>query len=413
MIRKKQNFRSKISKLFKKHGAKQTWLTPTLFVLVIILSLLVGYIGGKNHYSIEATFGPLFGYNSHSGSINLSSLEKTYNYLAANYDGTIDKEKLIEGANQGMVEAVGDYYTTYFNASESTEFNNNLTGNIGGGIGAEIGLRNNKVTVVRVLNDNPAKAAGVLGGDIITKINDDTTEGWTVERAVSKIRGEVGTTVKITVLRGTETKEFNITRDTINNPSVESSIENGVGTITISRFDEATGSLARAAAENFKTQNVKGVILDLRDNGGGYVEAAKQVASIWLDNKIIVTERRGTVTTDTIRSGSNPILNGIPTVVLVNGNSASASEIVAGALQDHKVAKIVGQKTFGKGSVQKLVDLDGGAQLKVTIAKWYTPNGKNISKTGIEPDVKATLTQDDVNNNLDPQMNAAIKALGL
>jgi carboxyl-terminal processing protease len=183
--------------------------------------------------------------------------------------------------------------------------------------------------------------------------------------------------------------------------------------MTISRFDEETGSLARAAAEDFKKQNVKGVILDLRDNGGGYVEAAKQVASIWLDNKIIVTERRGSTTTDTIRSGSNPILNGIPTVVLVNGNSASASEIVSGALQDYKVAKIVGQKTFGKGSVQKLVDLDGGAQLKVTIAKWYTPNGKNISKTGISPDVTADLTADDINNGVDPQMDASIKALGL
>jgi carboxyl-terminal processing protease len=298
-------------------------------------------------------------------------------------------------------------------AKDSTEFNDSLTGNIGGGIGAEIGMRNDKVTIIRVLNDNPAKSAGLMASDVILKINDESIEGWSVTKAVSQIRGEVDTTVKITVSRDGEPKDFTITRAIINNPSVDSSVTEGIGIITLSRFDEQTGRLARAAAENFKKENVKGIVLDLRDNGGGYVDAAQDVASLWLDNKTIVSERRGSRITDTVKSTGDPILAGIPTVVLVNGDSASASEIVAGALRDHTAAKVVGEQTFGKGSVQKLLNLDGGAQLKVTIAKWYTPSGLNITSKGITPDVKSSLTREDINAGRDPQMDAAKEALDL
>jgi carboxyl-terminal processing protease len=186
-----------------------------------------------------------------------------------------------------------------------------------------------------------------------------------------------------------------------------------VGILTISRFDSETSSLARAASRDFKNQGVKAVILDLRGNGGGYVDAAQDLAGLWLDGKVVVTERSGGKVVDELKSTSNPILASIPTVVLVNGGSASASEIVAGALQDYKVAKLVGEKTFGKGSVQKLIDLPEGAQLKVTVARWYTPSGKNITKEGIAPDVAVTLSAEDVNADLDPQFDAAMKALGL
>ena len=408
------NLKSRMAKIFKKRDKNGPWLTPTLFCLSIFLALIVGYCGGTQHNSIQAYVGTIFGYNAHDAELDLSSLQKTYSFLAANYDGKIDTAKLIEGANQGLVDAAGDEYTTYMSAQESTDFNNSLTGNIGGGIGAEIGIRNEKVTILRALNDNPAKAAGLQSGDVVLMINDESAEGWTVEKSVAKIRGEVGTTVKLTILRGTETKEFTITRATINNPSVDSSVVDGIGTITISRFDEQTGTLARAAAQDFVKQGAKGIVLDLRDNGGGYVEAAKDVASLWIaSGKTIVVEKRGTTVTDTVKAIGDPILANMTTVVLVNGNSASASEIVSGALQDYKLAKVVGEQTYGKGSVQKLIDLDGGAQLKVTIAKWYTPKGINISSKGITPDVKATLTQADVNAGLDPQMDAAKKALNL
>jgi len=190
-------------------------------------------------------------------------------------------------------------------------------------------------------------------------------------------------------------------------------VTNGVGTLTISRFDSETGTLARAAARDFKSQGVKAIILDLRGNGGGYLTAAQDVAGLWLDNQVVVSERTNGKVVDELKSGSDAILSGIHTVVLVNAGSASASEIVAGALQDHGVAKLVGEKTFGKGSVQKLIALPEGAQLKVTVARWYTPNGKNITKEGITPDITATLAQKDVDAGVDPQLDAAKKELGL
>jgi len=293
------------------------------------------------------------------------------------------------------------------NKKETEEFDNSLTGNIGGGIGVEVGERNGILTVLRLLKDNPAEKAGLQLGDFIIKVNDESVENVSVDQAVSKIRGEAGTTVKLTVVRGGEQKDFTITRAIVNNPSVYSTVKDGVGTMTVMRFDAETGSLARAAAQDFKDQNVKKVVLDLRGNGGGYLTAAQEVASLWLDKKTVVSERTNGKVVDELKTGSNPLLGGIPTVVLVNGSSASASEIVAGALQDHKAAKLVGVKTFGKGSVQKLLMLPGGAQLKVTIASWYTPNGKNISKQGITPDVVIEMTAEDINANRDPQLEAA------
>ncbi len=413
MSKTRLGFRTHLIDRFKiKHHSKKPISSSTLFV-AMALTLVIGYAVGVNHYRIEAAIGPVFGYNAHSGDIDLSSLQQTYNQLAAHYDGKLDTAALIQGANRGLVAAAGDNYTTYFSPKEATDFNNGLSGNIGGGIGAEVGIKNSKITIIKVIKDNPAIKAGLLANDVIAKINDQATDGWTVDKAVGLIRGDDGTTVKLTILRGSDTKDYTITRAIINNPSVDSSVVNGVGTLTISRFDSQTGDLAKAAALDFKKQGVTSVILDLRDNSGGYVDAAVDVASLWLDNKVVVTERSGDVVKDTLRSGSNPILAGLPTVVLVNGNTASASEIVSGALQDYKAAKLVGDKTFGKGSVQLPIELDGGALVKVTVARWYTPNGNNISQQGLTPDVTVSLSQSDVDKGIDPQVDAAKKALGL
>ena len=398
----------------KKHRHAKKHINNAAWFIIIAFTAAFGYVAGTYHYQIEGVIGPVFGYKAYSGELDLSSIQATYAKLAANYDGTLDTKALIDGANSGLVAAAGDTYTVYMSASDATDFNNSLSGNIGGGIGAVIGLKNSQVTVMSVLDDNPAKVAGLQANDIVSKINDESTTGWTVDKAVSKIRGDEGTTVKLTILRGETTKDYTITRAIINNPSVISSVVDGVGTMTISRFDSETGDLARAAAQNFKNKNVKYVILDLRDNGGGYVEAAKAVAGLWLDNKVVVVEKSGTIVKDTVKTLSGgAVLVNIPTVILVNGNSASASEIVAGALQDYGVAKLVGEKTFGKGSVQELITLGGGAQLKVTVAKWYTPKGKNISKEGITPDSVVSLSQSDVDAGVDPQINKAKEVLGL
>jgi carboxyl-terminal processing protease len=385
---------------------------PGTWFVLIALAAAIGYVSGVYHYQIEASIGPVFGYNAHSGSIDLSSVQQTYNELAANFDGKLDTSALIQGASRGLVEAAGDTYTVYMSPSETTDYNNTLSGDIGGGIGAEIGLKNNQITIIRPLPNNAAIKAGLQANDVLLQVNGQSTSGWTVEKAVGLVKGDPGTTVKLTIERAGTVKDYTITRETINNPSVESSISNGIGTITISRFDSETGNLAKLAAQDFINHGVKAVILDLRNNGGGYVNAATDVAGLWLNNKIVVTERNGTVIKETLRTGDDAILKDIPTAVLVNGSTASASEIVAGALRDYHQAKLVGEKTYGKGSVQELINLYGGAQLKVTTARWYTPNGINISKEGIKPDVSVSLTQANFDNGSDPQLDAAKKLLG-
>jgi len=403
----------KVPEHIEKYRQIHQRLSPSIKVIAAAFIASVFYVAGMYHYQIEAAIGPVFGYRSHSGSIDLNSLQQTYNQLSANFDGKLDTNKLIQGANGGLVAAAGDTYTVYMSPSDSTDYNDSLSGNIGAGIGAEIGLRNGRITIVRILSDNAAEKAGLVANDVVVKVNDQSTNSWSVEKAVGQIKGDEGTTVKLTIQRGDDTKDYIITRSIIKNPSVETNVTDGLGSIVITRFDSETVNLLKTAAQNFNQQSVKAIILDLRDNGGGYVNAATGVAGLWLDNKVVVVERTGSTIRETARTGSNALLQGIPTVVLVNGNTASASEIVAGALHDYHVAKLVGKKTFGKGSVQELIPLNGGAQLKVTIAKWYTPNGINIAKEGIKPDVTVSLTQKDIDGGVDPQFNAAKKLLGL
>lgn len=395
----------------------QSSISKSTLYAIIALVAVVSYVAGTRHQDILATAGPALGMKVASGSLDLSSTEEAYRQLKANYDGTLDQQKLIDGATRGMVAAAGDRYTVFMDAKEAKEFNDDLSGTIGGGIGAEVGIRNNQPTVVRILDGNAAQKAGVLAGDVIKSINDQSSVGWTADKAASTIRGEAGTTVKLEVQRGQEAKTFTITRAVVNNPSVTHSVVDGVGIITISRFDDQTGTLARQAAQDVKRQNVRGVILDVRNNGGGYLTAAQDVAGIWLDKKAVVTERTFGKVVDTISSGGNPVLNGIPTIVLINGGTASASEIVAGALQDYGVATLVGEKSYGKGTVQKVINLNGsgnllgdkgdGALLKVTTARWYTPKGKNITSEGIAPNKVVPLSDEDSNAGRDPQLEAA------
>jgi carboxyl-terminal processing protease len=368
----------------------------------------IGYVaGGINTGTLQSNINTLTGQNA----LNLSSVQETYAALAANFDGKLDTQKLLDGANKGLVDAAGDQYTVYMNQKDSASFNDALTGNIGGGIGVEVGIRNNIPTVVRVLQDNPAEKAGLVVGDSIVKVNGEDVTKKALNDIVTSIRGDVGTTVKLTVVRDNAEKDFTVTREQVNNPSAYGEIKDGIGILTITRFDDQAGSLARAVAQDFKNKGVKGVVLDLRGNGGGYVTAAQAVAGIWLDHELVTTERTGGKVTDELKSTGTPILNGVKTVVLVNESSASASEIVSGALHDHKVATLVGATTFGKGSVQKLLSLSDGATLKVTVARWYTPGGVNISEKGITPDMEVKRTADDINAGQDPQMDAALKAI--
>ena len=380
-------------------------------VLVSVFMLVLGFAGGSRIDDIRNLIAPVFGLKKVE-RIDFSNVEKTYQALASNFDGEIDKQKIIDGASKGLVEAVGDKYTEYMTSKEAEEFNKSLSGDVGTGIGVELAKDGDSVKVVRVLAKNPAESAGILVGDVISKVNGEDVSKENVSEISKKIRGDAGTTVKIGVVRGNEKKEFSVTRAKIENPSVELSKKDGVATLSIYRFDSETGVLAKKYAEEIKNEGISKVILDLRGNGGGYVQAAKTVASLWLEkNALIVNEKTGSKTVEEIRAtGDNP-LKGIKTVILLDGSSASASEIVAGALKEHKAAQIVGEKSYGKGSVQTTMDMPNGALLKVTIAKWFTPSGKNISNNGILPDIKVSAPKGESYLLNDIQKNKALEIL--
>lgn len=374
------------------------------------VTLVIGLFIGINWSNISATFLPYLGIKTTTTN-DWSALDEVYSALVLNYDGEISKEEIIEGAKKGIAAAVGDVYTAYMTPEEAKEYQASLHGDVGAGIGIEMALRDGYVRVLRTLPDNPAGKAGVKAGDIIYKINDEEVYAESSDAIASKLRGAVGTKVKLTVVRDGEEKSFELTRETINNVSAYATYDGSTAIITVTRFDSNTGTLVqKIVADEFPKHNVKKVILDLRNNGGGYVSAAKDLLSLWVDGDVVLVQKTNGITHDTTYANRGQAkLADIPTIVLVNGSTASASEIVAGALKDYNKATILGETTFGKGVVQTLLDLSKGSLLKVTTARWYTPNGSSINGEGIKPDVEVELTYDDTNMGRDPQLDAAKK----
>ncbi len=386
---------------------RQRKVSQGVFLASLVLAIIVSFAAGTRSEEIYQIAAPIFGIKVAKQPLDTEVMKEAYRQLAANYDGDLDANKLSDGAARGMVKAVGDDYTTFLDKEEAAEFNKSLNGEVSG-IGAEIGVRNLQPTVLRVLDDSPAKKAGLKTGDIFVAVNGTSVAGETASGVADKVTGEAGTTVKLTMRRGSESLDFSITRAQISDPSVRWSVSDDIGILTISRFDDNTGSLARKAAKEFIDKGVKGVIIDLRNNGGGYLTAAQEVASLWLDSgKTVVTEKSRGQVTETVKASGNPTLKGKKTIVLVNGSSASASEIVAGALKDYQAAILVGEKTFGKGTVQKVINLSDDRILKVTVARWYTPQDRNITKEGIQPNQTVKMSSDDNNAGRDPQMARA------
>ena len=388
----------------KRRKPRQRKVSQGVFLASLVLAIIVSFAAGTRSEEIYQIAAPIFGIKVARQPLDTEVMKEAYRQLAANYDGDLDANKLSDGAARGMVKAVGDDYTTFLDKEEAAEFNKSLNGEVSG-IGAEIGVRNLQPTVLRVLDDSPAKKAGLKTGDIFVAVNGTSVAGETASGVADKVTGEAGTTVKLTMRRGSESLDFSITRAQISDPSVRWSVSDDVGILTISRFDDNTGSLARKAAKEFIDKGVKSVIVDLRNNGGGYLTAAQEVASLWLDNgKTVVTEKSRGQVTETVKASGNPTLKGKKTIVLVNSSSASASEIVAGALKDYQAATLVGEKTFGKGTVQKVINLSDDRILKVTVARWYTPQDRNITKEGIQPNQTVKMSSDDNNAGRDPQM---------
>ena len=397
-------------RLYYQSPAVERKVNLTTAIIVGAIALAAGLIVGLNWTPISSSLGRYLGGKNTADTIDFSSLNTIYQSLAENFDGNLEKNKLIEGAKRGMVEAAGDDYTYYMNETEASDFEKDLSGDVGAGIGVEIGSRDGFVKVLRTMPDNPARAAGVLAGDIIYKADDEDISGLSVDEVAKKLRGAEGTQVKLTVVRDNKEISFDLTRATINNVSAYIDYRGKTAIITLTRFDKDTGTLTRKLAREALDKGCDKFILDLRGNGGGYVTSARDVASIWIDGKVVVEQRsaNGIYNEKTYATRGDAILAGKKTVVLVNGSTASASEIVAGALKDYNLATIIGEKTYGKGSVQSLESFLTGEMLRVTIAKWYTPNGKNIDKEGIEPDKVVERTFEQINKEEDPQLDAAL-----
>ncbi len=334
----------------------------------------------------------------------------------------LDTQKLVYGAISGMVAATGDPYTVFFEPVTSKKFQEQVTGEFSG-VGMEIGMRDNVVTVISPIKDSPAMRAGVMAGDVVVKIDGIVTDGWTVEEAVNHIRGKKGTTVQLSLYRsGKEgTFDVSIVRDTIKIHAVEwKMLDNNIAYLEISSFNANVDAEFITAVQELSTAGAQRLIIDVRNNPGGLLDSAVNISG-WLlkNNSLVVSEHFSDGTITELRTSGKGQLAKMPTVLLMNGGSASAAEILAGALHDVRGIELIGEKSFGKGSVQQVEDFYNGSSLKVTIAKWYTPNGVNISATGIEPSVPSVMNPNEFKDKgwlygepgKDPQLDTAIEVV--
>ncbi|MBI2797882.1 S41 family peptidase [Candidatus Saccharibacteria bacterium] len=357
--------------------------------------------------------------------INLTQFWQVNDILRQKFDGSIDAKKQAQGAVAGMVAALGDPYTTYLTAEQNKDLNDQLKGTLSG-VGIEVGIKNNRLTVIAPVDGTPAARAGIRAGDLIAAIDGKDSSALTTEQAVKMIRGQAGTQVKLIIVRpGQQPNEITLTREQITVPSVTTEVKAGnIGYIKIREFGANTVQSLENATQALMQQGVRAAVIDLRDNPGGYLDGAVKVSSQFMANGTVVEERSIRESSKKFKALPGGNMTTIPIVVLVNGGSASASEITAGALSDNQRATLVGEKTFGKGSVQEVICLGGFSlastssencstdALKVTVANWFTPNGINISKEGITPNVEVKLTQDDYNAGRDPQLQKALEVAG-
>lgn len=343
--------------------------------------------------------------------LNLSQYWQAYDLIDKKYVGSIDSTKAIEGSISGLVESLGDPFSMFLPPQAKKDLDTELSGQFEG-IGAELTQKSGLITVVAPLDGSPAESAGLKAKDIILKIGDESTESLTLDDAVSKIRGPKGTAVKLTVAREKADGpiELTITRANIQVKSVKTRIlEGNIAYIEVSQFGDGTVDLFKAAIAEIIKQTPKAIIMDLRNNPGGYLDDVAPVVGQFIAPNVVVKEKYKDGRVDLIRSTDVPSLPNTPLFVLINGGSASAAEIVAGALQDYGRAKLIGQKSFGKGSVQEILPMKNGAALRITIAEWLTPKDRQISKKGIDPDV---VVEGDKTPESDPVLAKAIELAG-
>lgn len=346
-------------------------------------------------------------------NIDLSLFWDVANRVENEYVETdaLKSDKALYGAIRGMVDSLGDSYTVFMDPEESKQFQQDLNGTLEG-IGAELGLQDGKLVIISLLKKSPAEKSGLMPKDIIYKIDDSFTEDLSLFEAIMKIRGEKGSKVSLTVVREGDKEPLilEITRDTISVESVTYElINNNIAYISINQFSDSTAKELSAVISKLLLDGADGVVLDLRYNGGGYLDISVEILSELLEGKqkVVSLKRRNQADEEFMTSGHSRLAD-LPLVILINQGSASASEIVAGAIQDLKRGFIIGEQSFGKGSVQEIIKLDGGASLRMTIAKWFTAKDRDIHSVGLTPDMIVKLSREDILDGKDPQKDAAV-----
>lgn len=406
---------------------KYFWL-----IIIVVLAFYVGAAWGKRDRSIEpvpskevASFlknlsdpKALFvdPEKDKPGEIDFNIFWEAWKKLDQNY---VDEEKLdprsrVYGAIEGMVRALDDPYSGFMDPEETKDFDSDMKGSFEG-IGAELGMKDGMLTVIAPIEGMPAESAGLRAGDRIIKINDEIASDVTIDEAVKRIRGPKGTEVTLTILRNGEdmTRNITIVRDKIEIKSVEyEAKEDGVAYVKIIKFAEDTDKEFNKIVTQIIADNTRGIVVDVRNNPGGFLDVAVDIISKFIPKGEVVVWEQGRDNkriSDKARGGDS--LSGIPVVVLINEGSASASEILSGAFRDIRGAQLIGKKTFGKGSVQQLEDLNDGSSLRITIAKWLTPSGQSIHQVGLEPDIDVEITNEDFENERDPQFDRALEEI--
>lgn len=421
---------------------KQKIMRTTRFFLVIFISALLGYFVGVNKITTDwKNFQPKIQISSKEPPPSVTNLDMTmfWNVLDkvenSYYDKTaINSQKILDGAIMGMMESLDDPYSVYLPPKQNDDFKQVMAGKFEG-IGAELGVKDKQIIVVAPLDGSPAQKAGIKGGDAVVKVDDQSTFGWTINQAVDKIRGDKGSKVILTIARKNEDKlrDIAIIRDEIKVKSVTSwtkevkDMENvdvaktlkgheekKIAYIRLSQFGDTTNNEWMSVTNSLGFEitndpNIRGVILDLRNNPGGYLTDAVFIASEFVPSGVIVSQENSRKEQMPMNVSRKGLLYDVPVMVLINKGSASASEIVAGALRDHNRATLVGETSFGKGTIQQAEDLGGGAGIHVTIAKWLTPNGTWVHKEGLKPDIEVALDEKDPSH--DTQLERAISEL--
>ena len=388
-----------------------------LVILVAFITFLVTSIGMYQYLSSNGIGNKIVVTSGESGEIT-SEISKYKSLIDKYFLGEVDEEKLKEGAIKGYIEGLNDPYTEYISKEDMQDYMADTIGNfVGIGIYMVKDTEADRIMVLSPIKGSPAEKAGILPGDLIISVDGVEYKAEDMSVAANKIKGESGTTVKLEILRGTETKTFELKRENIKvNPVEGKVLENKIGYIEFSSFDEGTAQEFKTKFEELQKQGIKSLIIDLRNNGGGIVNEALEIADYILDKDDVILYEVDKNNEEKIEKSKNdPIIN-MPIVILTNENTASSSEILAGALKDHGKAKIVGTKTYGKGVIQQLLTLPDGSGLKITSEEYLTPNRTKINKVGIEPDEKVELPESVKNVLLvdekdDTQLKKAIEIL--